>query len=142
VRATVVGVYHRARHSDRVLAPCHVVLPREMLSYHRTPRWQGLNADMVAGSWRCGVRRQMYISRNFWFVHLFFENHEKNIKKFRFVGSRANSIPAVAALASVWPTSHYAQLAMAPADWFHLARQIDGVRNIASSEVRHVHERT
>jgi hypothetical protein len=37
----------------------------------------------TAGACRHGVRRQMYISRKFWFDHLFSENHDKlNVKKF------------------------------------------------------------
>jgi hypothetical protein len=36
------------------------------------PPWRS-----VAGSWRRGVWQHMYISRNFWFVHLFFENQRK-----------------------------------------------------------------
>jgi hypothetical protein len=36
----------------------------------------------AVGTCRRGVWRQIYISRNFWFVHLFFENQKrKNIKK-------------------------------------------------------------
>jgi hypothetical protein len=37
----------------------------------------------AVGTCRRGVWRQMYISRNFWFEHLFFENQRKIIKKFQ-----------------------------------------------------------
>jgi hypothetical protein len=75
-------------HGDRGLAPCHAALPPEMLFCRRTPRRQGLNA--VGHDDRDVARRHLPLcrmaadvySRNFWFVHLFFENQRKNIKKF------------------------------------------------------------
>jgi hypothetical protein len=72
---TVVG-HAAVAHDARGLAPCHATLPPDVLSCRRSPRRQRLNA---VGCCRRGVRWQMYISRNFLFVHLFYENQRKNI---------------------------------------------------------------
>jgi hypothetical protein len=49
------------------------------------PSIGGTPTDVPHGgrnSYRRGVWRRMYISRNFCFLYLFFENQRKNIKKF------------------------------------------------------------